>query len=489
MPTRPGSGGHPLRHRAKILRDTTEGRRPVALTHAKTLGMPQLAIAWTRILERLRAEVGEVEYQTWVRQVRLVGGAGDEVTLSLPTRFLRDWVATRYGVRLRVLWQGELPAIRRLDLRIGGVPLPAVVAAVGSEPEEMRSSGRRALNSGVGAALNPRFTFESFIVGKPNEFAYACARRVAEQPASAGFNPLFLYGGVGLGKTHLMHAMAWALSKRTNDPGGVAYLSAETAIDRFVTAIREPSTRAFEQHLRDVEVLLIDDVQFLLGAESSQEEFFAIFNFLVEQGKQVVVSADRSPSDFENLAHRLRTRLGCGRVADLHAPTYELRMSILEAKVERAGVAVPAKVLDLLAQKITTNVRDLEGALNRLVTHADLFGCQVSLKTTRDVLHDVFKAHDRRVTVEEIQKTVAAHFSIRVTDMSSAWRARQVVRPRQVAMYLAKQLTGRSLPDIGRRFGGRDHTTVMHAVTRVTELMERDHGFAEGVELLRSLLQ
>lgn len=462
----------------------------MALTQAQSLDMPRLAAAWTRIQDRLRADVGEIEYQTWIRQIRLVGADRDEITLTLPSRFLRDWVATRYGIRLRALWQVEVPALRSLDIRIGGVALPAVVAAVGSEPEDVgRPSERPASGPDVGAALNPRFTFESFIVGKPNEFAYACARRVADQPACAGFNPLFLYGGVGLGKTHLMHAMAWALTNRMNDPGAVVYISAESFIDRFVAAMRGPSTRPFEQHLRGIEVLLIDDVQFLLGTESRQDEFFRVFNCLVEQGKQIIVSADKSPTDFAGLAHRLRTRLGCGRVADLHAPTYELRMSILEAKAERAGIAVPAKVLDLLAHKITTNVRDLEAALNRLVTHADLFGCQISLKTAQLVLHDVFKAHDRRVTVEQIQKTVAEHFSIRASDMASAWRARAVVRPRQVAMYLAKQLTGRSLPDIGRRFGNRDHTTVMHAVTRVTELMEHDHDFAEEVELLRSLLE
>jgi chromosomal replication initiator protein len=462
----------------------------MAPTPTEGLETPQLAIAWTRILDRLRAEVGEVEYQTWIRQVRLVGMDGDEITLSLPTRFLRDWVSTCYGLRLRTMWQAEMPAIRRLDLRTGATnAIPAVVADVRSEPEGVRGHGKRAeFRSDLGVALNPRFTFENFVVGKPNEFAYACARRVAEQPASEGFNPLFLYGGVGLGKTHLMHATAWALADQTNKPFCVVYMSAEKFMDRFLAAIPRQSTAGLGDHLRGVEVLMIDDVQFLIGKDNAQDEFFQTFNFLVEQGKQIVVSADKAPLDFDGLEHRLRARLGCGRVADLQAPTYELRMSILEVKAERGGIEVPVKVLDLLAHKITSNVRELEGALSRLVAHAELFGREVSLKTAQDVLHDVLKAHDRRVTIEEIQKKVAEHFSIRVTDMSSAWRARAVVRPRQVAMYLAKHLTDRSLPDIGRRFGGRDHTTVMHAVTRVTELMERDDGFAEEVELLRSLL-
>ena len=343
--------------------------------------------------------------------------------------------------------------------------------------------------SDLAAPLDPRFTFEGFVVGKPNEFAYACARRVAERPSSPGFNPLFLYGGVGLGKTHLMHAIAWELTDRTTNPVSVAYMSAEKFMYRFIAAIRSQSTMEFKENLRSVDVLMIDDLQFLIGKDNTQEEFFHTFNYLVEQGKQIVVSADKSPSDLNGLEHRLRTRLGCGMVADLHSTTYELRLSILEAKAARAGVDVPVKVLEFLAHKITSNVRELEGALNRLVAHANLFGRPVTLETTHEVLHDILKAHDRRVTIEEIQKKVAEHYSIRLTDMSSARRARAVARPRQVAMFLAKQLTSRSLPEIGRKFGNRDHTTVMHAVSRVTELMERDGTFAEDVELLRRLLE
>ena len=300
---------------------------------------------------------------------------------------------------------------------------------------------------------------------------------------------MFLYGGVGLGKTHLMHAIAWELTNRISEPVSVAYMSAEKFMYRFIAAIRSQLTMEFKENLRSVDVLMIDDLQFLIGKDNTQEEFFHTFNYLVEAGKQIVISADKSPSDLNGLEHRLRTRLGCGMVADLHSTTYELRISILEAKAARAGVDVPVKVLEFLAHKITSNVRELEGALNRLVAHANLFGRPVTLETTHEVLHDILKAHDRRVTIEEIQKKVAEHYSIRLTDMSSARRARAVARPRQVAMYLAKQLTSRSLPEIGRKFGNRDHTTVMHAVSRVTELMERDGNFAEDVELLRRLLE
>jgi chromosomal replication initiator protein len=488
----------------------------MTMTEPEIVEMPQLAVQWTRIRGRLQAEVGEVEYRTWLRQMGLAGLDGDEITVTLPTRFLRDWVSTRYGDKLRAMWQSENPSIRRVDIRVGGtsvphVPLaPPLVESVPAPRDPVRetilepvvparlvptavasvwSDERTEPRSDLAAPLDPRFTFEGFVVGKPNEFAYACARRVAERPSSPGFNPLFLYGGVGLGKTHLMHAIAWELTDRTSSPVSVAYMSAEKFMYRFIAAIRSQSTMEFKENLRSVDVLMIDDLQFLIGKDNTQEEFFHTFNYLVEQGKQIVVSADKSPSDLSGLEHRLRTRLGCGMVADLHSTTYELRISILEAKAARAGVDVPVKVLEFLAHKITSNVRELEGALNRLVAHANLFGRPVTLETTHEVLHDILKAHDRRVTIEEIQKKVAEHYSMRLTDMSSARRARAVARPRQVAMYLAKQLTSRSLPEIGRKFGNRDHTTVMHAVSRVTELMERDGTFAEDVELLRRLLE
>jgi chromosomal replication initiator protein len=258
---------------------------------------------------------------------------------------------------------------------------------------------------------------------------------------------------------------------------------------RFIAAIRSQQTIEFKDHLRSVDVLMIDDLQFLIGKDNTQEEFFHTFNALVDAGKQIVVSADKSPSDLSGLEDRLRTRLGCGMVADLHATTFELRISILEAKATRAGQSVPARVMEFLAHKITTNVRELEGALNRLIAHANLFDRPVTLETAQEVLHDILRAHDKRVTIDEIQRRVAEHYNMRIGDMASARRARSVARPRQVAMYLAKQLTSRSLPEIGKKFGNRDHTTVMHACTRITELMVSDSSFAEDVDLLRKMLE
>lgn len=475
-----------------------------------------LEIHWERICSRLKIEVGEVEYRTWLQQITLGGIEEDELTLYLPTRFLRDWVRSQYNSKLNQLWNSELSQIRRVELALSApaettsIPseatianeeiaatqtiseditmpqqagqiknIPQVVTATDSKEEESKLPTQ--------TQLDPRFTFDNFIVGKPNEFAYACSRRVAERPSSPGFNPLFLYGGVGLGKTHLMHAIGFELAKAGNI--SVSYMSAEKFMYRFIASIRSQSTIEFKEELRSVDVLMIDDLQFLIGKDNTQEEFFHTFNALIDAGRQIIVSADKSPSDLSGLEDRLRTRLGCGMVADIHATTYELRISILEAKAASANVTISPKVMEFLAHKITTNVRELEGALNRLIAHANLFGRPITLEATQEVLHDILKSHERRVTIEEIQRKVAEHCNIRQTDMTSARRARAVARPRQIAMFLAKQLTSRSLPEIGRKFGNRDHTTVMHAISRISELIEKDSAFAEDVELLRRMLE
>ena len=462
-----------------------------------------LAAAWARIRARLRQDVGDVEYKTWLRQMTLEGTEDDTAIVSLPTRFLRDWVRDHYGDRLKQLFQGEAGVVRNVELRVAVARKPetAIGAATGEAPDPQAASPALAENLTLPAApqpeaprndwlvpLDPRFTFDSFVVGKPNEFAHACARRVAESPAQAGFNPLFLYGGVGVGKTHLMHSIAWALRER--DPGmSVAYMSAEKFMYRFIAALRSHNTMEFKTQLRSVQVLMVDDLQFLIGKDNTQEEFFHTFNALIDGGKQIILSADKAPNDLSGIEDRLRTRLSAGIVADLHATTYELRLSILQSKATTAGVEVPPRVQELLARKIASNVRDLEGALNRLVAHAKLFGRPVTLEGAPEVLSDILRSHDKRLSIDDIQRKVAEHYNIRLAEMSSARRSRAVARPRQVAMYLAKQLTQRSLPEIGRRFGNRDHTTVLHAVNKITELMAEDPSFAEDVTLLRKMLE
>jgi chromosomal replication initiator protein len=448
---------------------------------------------WATLRHQLRERLGETAFRRWLEPV---SGAVDEkssvLTLSLPTRFMCDWVEAHYGDMMRVLWRHIAPegdidfkVVSPLATKPAAVASAAIPAAPKSDAIPLSFAPEDPLASV--ASLDPRYTFENFVVGKPNELAYAAARRVADTETPS-FNPLFLYGGVGLGKTHLMHAIAWQIRK--NFPQRrVIYMSAEKFMYQFVRALRFKDTVSFKEQFRAVDVLMIDDVQFIGGKDTTQEEFFHTFNALVDRNRQVVISADKSPQDLDRVEERLRSRLGWGLVADLHPADYELRLGILHSKAEQLKCAVPDKVTEFLAHKITSSVRELEGALNRIVAHAQLVGRTISLETTQEVLADLLRANDRRVTIDEIQKKVAEHYNIRIADMHSARRARAVARPRQIAMYLAKQLTPRSLPEIGRKFGGRDHTTVIHAVRKVEELAAYDASFREDVELLRRLLQ
>ena len=461
---------------------------------------------WARVRGRLRSEVGEAAFRSWLKPLTLVGAKDGVVRMAVPTRFMRDWVRSNYVERIFALWGDENDVVREVEIVVQPPmrpnPKPGALdePGAGGDSRPLRRAGNRMQASAdepygdqargarreISAPLDPRFTFENFVVGKPNELAYAAARRIAEAK-TVPFNPLFLYGGVGLGKTHLMHAIAWNIRRRTPERR-IIYLSAEKFMYQFVRALRTKDTMAFKEQFRSVDVLMIDDVQFIGGREATQEEFFHTFNALVDQNRQVIISADKSPSDLEGVEERMRSRLGWGLVADIHPTTYELRLGILQTKAEQMAVDIPGKVLEFLAHKITSNVRELEGALNRIVAHGTLIGRSITLESTQELLHDLLRANDRRVTIEEIQKRVAEHYNVRTADMHSARRARAVARPRQVAMYLSKQLTSRSLPEIGRKFGGRDHTTVMHAVRKVEELKSIDGSFAEDVELLRRML-
>ncbi len=495
---------------------------------------PSLEAQWVRVRARLKGEFGEAAYKSWLKPLTLIGIDDGVARIAVPTRFMQDWVRQHYADRIKTLWRAENKMVRTVEILVqaaAGNQVPAPVPAAGTAQRPTASAAARNLYGSAnaaatangqaanrasaaphgasaaaqtalqtamigrtqddvesfGAPLDPRFTFETFVQGKSNEFAAAAARRVADE-GKVPFNPLFLYGGVGLGKTHLMHAMAWHIRKR-NPQRRVVYLSAEKFMYQFIRAMRFKDTMSFKEQFRSVDVLLVDDVQFISGKDATQEEFFHTFNALVDQNKQIVLSADKSPADLEGLEDRVRSRLGWGLVADIHPTTYELRLGILQSKAEKLGAPMPPKVLEFLAHKIVANVRELEGALNRIVAHSTLVGRPIGLESAQEVLHDLLRASDRRVTIEEIQKKVAEHFAIRLADMHSPRRARQVARPRQVAMYLAKQLTSRSLPEIGRKFGGRDHTTVMHAVRKIDELRAADAAFSEDVELLRRMLE
>ncbi|NTU76452.1 MAG: chromosomal replication initiator protein DnaA [Alphaproteobacteria bacterium] len=460
--------------------------------------------AWPQMRGKLRERLGETAYRRWIEPIAGVVATSSDgsltLNLALPTRFMRDWVEAHYGDTVRTLWQ-QLARQGAVDFTVvspltkaneekAATVLPTSTAPVAPQPVStvlaaVDEQGIAA--AGTTATLDPRFTFENFVVGKPNELAYAAARRVADTETPS-FNPLFLYGGVGLGKTHLMHAIAWHIHK--NYPKRrVIYMSAEKFMYQFVRALRFKDTVSFKDQFRSVDVLMIDDVQFISGKDTTQEEFFHTFNALVDRNRQVIVSADKSPQDLEGVEERLRSRLGWGLVADLHPANYELRLGIIQAKAEKLGCAVPDKVMEFLAHKISSNIRELEGALNRIIAHAQLVGRTITLEMTQEVLADLLRSTERRISIDEIQKKVAEHYNIRIADMHSARRMRAVARPRQVAMYLAKQLTPRSLPEIGRKFGGRDHTTVIHAVRKIEELSAYDPTFREDVELLRRLLQ
>ena len=457
---------------------------------------------WERVRERLRASYGEAIFKSWLHPLKLADIKNGQVMITVPTRFMREWILAHYIDNILRFWNHEDRTIHSVDIFVR----PEAPSAEQRREQIVSSLPETALpfvnaqndsymagqvhDPKLGAALDPRYTFDNFVVGKPNELGFAAAQRVAESTQVVeGCNPLFLHGGVGLGKTHLMHAIAWHIRK--NHPERkVMYLSAEKFMYQFVRALKNKEAVEFKDQFRSVDVLMIDDVQFIAGKDSTQEEFFHTFNALIDQKKQLIISGDRSPSDLDGIEERVRSRLGWGLVADIHTSNYELRLGILLSKVEKMeGIQVPMNVLEFLAQRITSNIRELEGALNRVVAHATLVGTSITLESTQQVLQDLLRANDRRITIDDIQKKVAVHFNIKVADMHSARRSVAIARPRQIAMYLAKKLTTKSLPEIGRKFGGKDHTTVMHAVKRIDELCRKDSEFAEDVELLMRMLQ
>lgn len=451
-------------------------------------GVREIDRQWAQVRELLRSEFGETAFSTWLRPLDVMALDNDRLVIGVPTQFMRDWVVNHYADRIRSLWSGLNPGVRSIALQVRPA---ATAAASAAEPVATEEPVAPRPPDGqideLGARLDPRFTFERFIVGKPNEFAVAAAERVA-MSAKPPFNPLFLYGGVGLGKTHLMHAIAWRVRQR-EPQRRVVYLSAEKFMYQFVRALRTKDTIGFKEIFRSVDLLMVDDVQFISGKDSTQEEFFHTFNALVDRGRQIVISADRSPSDLSGLEERIRSRLSWGLVGDIHPTTYELRLGILQSKAEQMACDVPLRVLEFLAHRITSNVRELEGALNRIVHQASLTQRPVSIDMAQEILKDVLRAADRRVTIDEIQKAVVEHFGLKLSDMSSSRRSRAVARPRQVAMYLAKLLTPRSLPEIGKKFGNRDHTTVMHAVRQIEKLSGEDKALGEDVEQLKRRLQ
>ena len=454
---------------------------------------------WDIALSILRAELGEATFRSWFRHIEFGELIKNDLILYVPTKFMKDWIHTHYGDRILSILKNNAAPVKNviIDLKkfkklddVSEKKSDLINNPSNSTKIQIDETGDH--NTMLGAPLDPSLCFDNFVVGASNELAYAAAKRIAEAD-KVSFNPLFLYGGVGLGKTHLMHAIALEIKKNWPERK-VLYLSAEKFMYQFIRALRFKDTMSFKQQFRSVDVLMVDDIQFIAGKDSTQEEFFHTFNTLIDHNHQVVISADRSPVDLDGIEERIRSRLGWGLVTDIHASDYELRLGILQSKAEthleeNPDLIINDNMLEFLAQKIDSNIRVLEGALNRIIAYSSFVGRPLTIDMAQEVLKDLIRASQRRITIDDIQRKVADYYNLRLSDLLSARRSRQIARPRQVAMYLSKILTTRSLPEIGRKFGGRDHTTVIHAVKRVEGLRDSDTAIQEEVDLLTRSLE
>lgn len=453
---------------------------------------------WNRCLTRLEDELPSQQFNMWIRPLQVtVAGDGAELTLFAPNRFVVDWVRDKFleriGEVMGELHSGPLPQLR---LEVGSSRArPAMVLRQPEprEPEQRAAERPRSTPPELGGAakhrsnLNTGFTFQTFVEGKSNRMASAAAQQVAENPASHGYNPLLLYGGVGLGKTHLMHAVGNELLRR-NANAKVVYLHSERFVADMISALRNKTINEFKRFYRSVDALLIDDIQFFAGKEQSQEEFFHTFNALLENGQQIILTCDKFPKEVDGLEERLKSRFGWGLSQPLEPPELETRVAILKKKAEEARVELPNDAAFFIAQRIRSNVRELEGALRRVIAHVRFTGEQIDIGLIKEALKDLIALQARQISIDNIQRTVAEYYKIKVPDLHSPRRTRSVARPRQVAMALSKELTSHSLPEIGENFGGRDHTTVLHACRKVRELRETNPEIEEDYQnLLRTL--
>lgn len=492
--------GHDHGHGASAPIPRTDVTIPEPLGHAET---------WSRVKRRLRAELGEDVYTSWFARLEVEEVQDGCARLTVPTRFLKSWIEAHYADRVLALYRAEHPGIERIILGVRGAapreaapaPRPGLDGSPAFRPEPTERSAaappsqapeeRGDFSDLGGAPLDARLTFSSFIVGRSNALAHAAAERVARNEGGAVYNPLYIHAGVGLGKTHLLHAIGQEARERGRR---VIYLTADRFMYGFVASLRAQTSLAFKERLRGIDLLIIDDVQFIQG-KSIQQEFGHTLNALIDAGRQVVIAGDRPPADLESLDERVRSRLAGGLVVEVGALDEGLRASILTTRIAAVRAAHPtfevsAPVVAYIARAITTNGRDLEGAVNRLLAHATLTSAPVTLETAEGAIRDLVRNREpKRVKIEDIQKLVASRYNVSRSDILSERRTAAVVRPRQIAMYLSKVLTLRSLPEIGRRFGGRDHTTVLHAVRKIEKQITEDTGLGDEVELLKRMLQ
>jgi chromosomal replication initiator protein len=437
---------------------------------------------WDDVLEHVRGRISETEFRTWFKQVRPLGIVDGVFMLGVPHSFARDWIKNHFG---EVLEQALL------DL---GAPAPRVgfqvVSAHQTEQPDMFSAGADRAPNGQPAVpkprLNPKYVFANFVVGPNNNLSHAAAIAVAESPGRA-YNPLFVYGDSGLGKTHLMHAVGHAVADRYASHH-VEYATTEQFTNELINAIREDRMAQFRERFRSIDVLLVDDIQFLAGKERTQEEFFHTFNALYESGKQIIVSSDRPPKDIPTLENRLRSRFEWGLITDIQPPELETRIAILKMNAEYRGVKVPGEVVDYIARHVTSNIRELEGALLRAILYASMSQEPLTRQTAAKALSDVFAPNEAALTMADVLAATAAHFRLSITDLTSKGRRHELVVARQVAMYLIRELTSHSYPEIGQFFSGRDHSTVMYAVQKVSDLVTSDATLAASVRSIRDAL-
>src|SRR4249919_1435108 len=437
---------------------------------------------WDEVLARIDVKINRHSYNTWFKPTAYVEDQGATIVVRVPNALFSDWLNKHYsavlnealsdlgraGTGISFVAEGQAPPPERTP-----VPDPAAVPAHDGLSEDVGGSVPEPVTAPAG--LNPRYTFETFIVGSSNQFAHAASRAVAEAP-SRSYNPLFVYGGVGLGKTHLMHAVGRYVLQH-NPSFKLTYISSERFMNEMINAVRYDRILDFRERYRSVDVLLVDDVQFLAGKEGTQTEFFHTFNALYDSQKQIVISSDRPPHEIPQLEERLRSRFEWGLIADIQAPDLETKTAILKRKAESEGITLADNVAIYIAGKIKSNIRELEGSLIRLIAYASLTGKEITLPLAQDVLRNVLQNDDRAVTIESVQKAVAEHYSLKVTELKSKNNSKSVALPRQVAMYLCKNLTAASLPEIGRSFGGKHHSTVIHSIRKIEDLRSRDGDF------------
>jgi chromosomal replication initiator protein len=437
------------------------------------------ATLWTEALRRLEGQLNRPTLESFLKIIKPVGLQGETFVLAVPNRFAREWIEQRLLGMVRGALSQAVGREIQVRVTVADAPTPPVTPRAPAPAPPRTTEGQH---------LSPKYTFVTFIVGAGNRFAHAAAMAVAESPARS-YNPLFIYGGVGLGKTHLLQAIGHEVLRRAG-VARVAYLSSEKFTNELINAIRDDKTLEFRHRYRNVDVLLIDDIQFLAGKERTQEEFFHTFNTLHEASRQIIITSDRPPKEIPTLEDRLRSRFEWGLIADIQPPDLETRIAILRKKAATEGISVPDEVAEFIAQRINTNIRELEGALVRVVAYASLTRSPIAVELAADVLRDLLPpSRSRVVTIQAIQSSVAEFFGIRSDEMRAKKRTKGVAFPRQVAMYLSRELTDASLPRIGEEFGGRDHTTVMHACQRVRDTLRQDAHLAASLKRLSEDLQ